>query len=756
MYPFAKRSCLLLLGASLLLPAPAALAADLNKVTAAPAVAAASQAKLSKEQALRLAVSRITLSAGMELNNASFRSPDAWRPFPEWSFYWVQKGKTADSVELAINASIHADTGELTGYSRHEPNLAHTPFANRISRDKAQATADSFLSRNLPNLAGQTRLYNGEMPKPKPPLGSAELHSFRYVRVVNGYLYPENFADVTINEKGEVVNYYLNWNDRVTFAKPGQIQAEDRAKERFLQHADSSLGYVAPWEKQSQEKPDLFLAYRNPFNFFVDAATGNPLHFSLKPRPAQAEPIPVSTSPLPPLYTGPQLTQAGAMQLAQKLFDLSLYKLRSASYNDKDYRGNRPVWQLEFEAKDPSVRPGYAYLVLDAGNGDVYNFSREQVRPLAASTTKPKWERVDLKLKAIESLRRWTPTMADEFRLVEPEMNDPVHAQNPVHSYSFRRYVNGVQAASGHAYVSFDAMTGELLGYSIDFGRETYPAQLPKHKNLREAAAAWLDESSVELVYMAPPLDPLLEKAAASGSQIEIPQREAKLVYRVTTPPHEQPYVLDAETGEWRSEASGNPMQIHRAAPSDIAGHPAEKALLLMYEYDAISLIDGKLMPERQITRGEMIHMLMLSLSQGRIYPEYGHSRQATFKDVSNSSRYFASVEAAVDRGLLDTNSDTLNPDEAITRQELATMIVRALGYRKLAEHTDMFQTNLTDIGEAKDARGAIILVTSLDIMEAENNRFAPQQKVSRADAALAFSRFLEKRSELQDRRIQF
>ncbi|MFP3513541.1 S-layer protein, partial [Peribacillus sp. SIMBA_075] len=77
----------------------------------------------------------------------------------------------------------------------------------------------------------------------------------------------------------------------------------------------------------------------------------------------------------------------------------------------------------------------------------------------------------------------------------------------------------------------------------------------------------------------------------------------------------DQPYFLDATTGEWRSLASGKTLSLHRAAPEDLKGHPAEKELMLMYEYDALSLEDGKIMPQQQITRGEMIEMLMISLN---------------------------------------------------------------------------------------------------------------------------------------------
>ena len=60
-----------------------------------------------------------------------------------------------------------------------------------------------------------------------------------------------------------------------------------------------------------------------------------------------------------------------------------------------------------------------------------------------------------------------------------------------------------------------------------------------------------------------------------------------------------------------------------------------------------------------------------------------------------------------------------------------------------------MFQSDLTDIAKSKN-RGAIVIVTSLGIMKS-GQEFHPEDTVSRADAAIAFSRFLEVRSKLDE-----
>lgn len=747
-----KQSCYILLSASLLLPVYPAAAAS-KQLANYSTTAAAVNAKLSKEQAYQAVSRLLALPADVELANTSFRSAEVWRPFPEWSFSWKKKGDLRMEDGVNINASIHADTGELTAYSYMEQTPSLPSYASRVSRDEAQKAADRFLAKSLSSKLPNVKLYNRNLPVEKTPLTNQTTYNFRYVRLADGILFPENYIDISVDGTGKITNMQTEWNEQITFAKTGSILAKEKAANLFKAQAKTRLSYLLPWESGEAEKQKPFLTYRNPFTFLLDAATGKALTQSLKPLNTQAEPIPVSTKPLAPLYQGKPLSQEAAVRYAQKLFDLSLYELQAANYNDKDYRGNRQIWNLEFRAKSQGITPNYLFLAIDANNGDVYYYAKE-IKALTENA-KPRWKKDDLKVKAIESMRRWTPSLATSYSLIETGEEELADPRSPRLTYQFQRFVNGIPAATGNAAISFDAISGELLTYSVDFGNESYPSRLGEYRPETEAIDAWAGEAEVELIYQLAPLDPALAISAKSTGNARIPVRQAQLVYRMSATPFEQPYSYDAVTGEWRSEADGKTIMLHRPAPTDIRGHKAEKPLLLMYEYDAISLIDGKILPERAITRGEMIEMLMVSLNQGRIPQAAYTMREASYNDVAKSSRYFASVEAAVDRGLLDKSSASLKPDEPISREELADMIVRALGLKKLSEYEQMFRTELADIKESK-ASGAIAIVTAVGIMQADGKEFKPKATVSRAEAAISFVNFLEKRTELQGERYPF
>ncbi|MDR7314253.1 YcdB/YcdC domain-containing protein [Brevibacillus nitrificans] len=752
------RSSSFLLTASLVLPVlpanaqtPLAASSQALPIPAQPnsaMLAAASKVKLSKEDAVTLA-QKLVPTSGLSLNQVSFLSANSWRPFPEWSFSWVKKVANSEDILLSYSVSIHANTGEVTAYSRYDRGASNLPYAKRISYDDARKQAENFLSKYNSGKAEQTRLYTRDMPTPKTPLNSDINYSFRFVRVVDGVLFPDNSVDIIVNGAGTVVGYSLMWND-VTFEKPAKVISQEEAEKEMHAQAQARLSYLMSWEKEGEDRNKPILAYQNPFSFYIDASTGDAVTlFSLMPLDKVKEPTPVSSKPLPARHTGKALSQDEAVKFAASTFDLDKYELRSANYSEKDYRGNRPVWNLEYGEKD-NRNGGYAYVSIDAQTGDIYAFNKD-VRPLKemdTSSTK-KINTDSLKEKAAENIRKWSPTAANQLYWLDRSQEESWQNDGDRYTVSFQRYLNGVAAASGSSSQTFDTTTGELLSYYTEFGSETYPSKLPKHLSEEEAIAAWQKEVETEAVYVLTPLSKE-DNLKMQSQPSYMPKRTAKLVYRATATPFEQPYFFDAVTGEWRSQSTGKAISLHRPAPSDLKGDPAEKELMLMYEYDALSLIDGKIMPQKQITRGEMIEMLMISLNNGRFYPMYASDRKATYSDVANGSRYFSAVEAAVDRGLLVKNGATLNPDEPINREELADMIVRALGYSKLADYSNMFQSNLTDIAGTKH-RGSIVIATTLGIMTTDKQTFQPQAKVSRADAAVTFTRFLEKRGEEQD-----
>lgn len=105
-------------------------------------------------------------------------------------------------------------------------------------------------------------------------------------------------------------------------------------------------------------------------------------------------------------------------------------------------------------------------------------------------------------------------------------------------------------------------------------------------------------------------------------------------------------------------------------------------------------------------------------------------------------------MENAIDYNLIDRASGIFQPDAVLNRSELADLIVRALGYRKLSEVKDLFNKKVTDV-DGLPNQGAIAIVSSLQIMALNGDTFSPYEQVTRAQAATTFYNFLKALSQL-------
>ncbi len=87
---------------------------------------------------------------------------------------------------------------------------------------------------------------------------------------------------------------------------------------------------------------------------------------------------------------------------------------------------------------------------------------------------------------------------------------------------------------------------------------------------------------------------------------------------------------------------------------------------------------DGTFRPNVPVTRAQFVKMLVLTLG---LNPGSGHT---SFTDVASSAWFAPYVAAAVQAGIVKgTSPTTFSPDEAITREQMAVMVARALKLTK-------------------------------------------------------------------------
>lgn len=111
-----------------------------------------------------------------------------------------------------------------------------------------------------------------------------------------------------------------------------------------------------------------------------------------------------------------------------------------------------------------------------------------------------------------------------------------------------------------------------------------------------------------------------------------------------------------------------------------------------------------------------------------------------TFTDVPEKGWYYSYIKAAVENGIiLGKSEEIFAPDEYITRQDAAVMISRIF-----KENQEITNQKFSDDGEISDyAKDAVYILRNKGIINGANGRFNPLNNLTRAEAAQIISNLL-------------
>jgi hypothetical protein len=184
---------------------------------------------------------------------------------------------------------------------------------------------------------------------------------------------------------------------------------------------------------------------------------------------------------------------------------------------------------------------------------------------------------------------------------------------------------------------------------------------------------------------------------------------------------------------------------------ADIQGHWAQKDIELMAEKDVVhGVAPGKFAPDALVTRAEFTAMLVNAL-------DLTESSDIPFKDVPGDTWYYQSVAKACAAGLVKgVSTAEFAPQAQITRQEMATMMVRTLG--RLGQPAAVSAGEGAQILSRFRDRQEIAPWAANDLAAAvkagvvsgrEDNLAAPTASATRAEAVVMLKRVLQKAGKL-------
>ncbi|MCA0758557.1 S-layer homology domain-containing protein [Paenibacillus sp. N4] len=728
------------------------------------------EADVTKEKAEALARQYVSIPKDYSLQGASFSTDMlAGGKRNVWSLDFVKKtnGKHVGSIYVRLSA----DDGQLLEFNSYVNNPSAKPtYPLKVEREAAGQIALGFIGKLASEYKDQIA-YNPEFGvQVLPPLTGEVVHTLRYDRIVNEIPYVDNFIQVEVDSEGHVKGYSLVWDDTVTFPKVESKLTAEQANDKLRAAAAPQLSYIIPYNSQGKRKPLLVYGLQP---IAIDAVTGE-----VKGQPEEryfragkVSETPVTAQPLGEKPKAGKVTEKQAVEAVKAAFELPEgAELSGSSYNEyqNEYLGKTEAsWNLNWSIKKDGKEAGSASAAVDGLTGAVRNFYIYYYNGQPAGSPAITLEKAsDL---AVDAVKKHLPWLTHELYFVKPDPEQYKERETSQYYFSFVHKVNGADAQYDSINVAIDAKTGDVANYDAYIQNFDYPDKAPSLISKQKAVDSWLTYYRTQLTYRlvqqyswnGQPIPVEKYKLMLASGELEADKvetkTEAELVYRLVPRLIDEDVVLDAETGEWRNSGTGETTQLEKPKATDIDGHWAQRQLELMVAYKALDVKDGKVRPNEQVTRGELIKMLVLARNSGRTYglsTADGAARKQSFNDVAADSSYFVYVESALEQNLIDLGDGSFNPEGKVSRDDMAELIVRALGYNSLANHDQIFNTSFADASKITN-KGQAAIVVGLKIMSLTGGKFQPAKQVTRAEAATAFFRYLQTRADLQEAPIR-
>ena len=121
------------------------------------------------------------------------------------------------------------------------------------------------------------------------------------------------------------------------------------------------------------------------------------------------------------------------------------------------------------------------------------------------------------------------------------------------------------------------------------------------------------------------------------------------------------------------------------------------------------------------------------------------NTKPTIFKDVKRTRANYEYLVAAYNKGVIKgVTAEKFNPEGDLTREQAATIIIRALGLEGKAPDPGYSTSYKDDSKISNYARDGVHVITQLGIMSGSGGYFKPHDTLTRAQAAAIIERFLQ------------
>lgn len=147
----------------------------------------------------------------------------------------------------------------------------------------------------------------------------------------------------------------------------------------------------------------------------------------------------------------------------------------------------------------------------------------------------------------------------------------------------------------------------------------------------------------------------------------------------------------------------------------------------------------GMFSPEQHVTRAEFTSLLVRALDL-----DVSDSKSQIFKDVKPGAWFAREVNAAWEAGLIQGNGQAFHPNEKLTREQMAVMLMNAAEKAGKSAGTGNSVKFRDDDRISAWAKDAIYAAKALGLIQGDaSHNYAPKGHASRSEAAIILLRWL-------------
>lgn len=674
-----------------------------------------------------------------------------------WNLSWSYQQSPQDY--RGINISIDAEDGTIVSINRWS-GADDRPGAlpGKLSYNSTVSHAKALLAKYYGKYEGQLRLDPTSEESFRQNSGMPYAENVLYFeRYQNGIPVSGQGLRISYDKKGVIRSLDFTWNKQLVFSGD-QAKSKDEIMKSVTDKLEMEVAYLPNMERANGKMELAYVpsisavdsVYSSLPYAAIDARTGKPLDINsgqeITVEAIAAEPLSRVSSSIP---SNLNLDANQAVEKARQFLKLDdKMEIQNKSYREENVPHKRKIWDISWRSKDGTEK--YASATIDAQTGELISANQYgmayDMRMREGAVIAVNVDQKQARAKAEEFVRRALPGRLANLYTADVKPNlyngDPNKLQG--YTVSFARKENGVRVVGEGAFVGVDCETGDITSYYMSWSK----LPLPKVESVISA-----EDAKKKVIGL---LEAKLQYLAINlyGSMDNPKPQLAKLVYvisvknRGSMPYYDRPQYLDARTGELK-QYGNQPVDNTGIPVQDIKGHALEKELQEMVDSNLIEVKNGKVNPDQKLTRGELVNLLKIMHRQP--YDYYSNTANPTFTDVGEDNEYNGAVEWAIQQRLLKKEGEQFHPEAAATREFLSEIIVRGLGFDKLADMEEIFDAKFADASLIK-RKGYAALVERLRIMNRNaKGEFGPNQQLTKAEAAVIVYRYLQIKDKINE-----